>query len=118
MDAADIDAVYIDWRMAVLDPLRKHKAGTAGRLNADRIEASRNEQVLYLRCFAQIVAVVGRKTFRTVEEERNACRFKKRNAFYRIVQDRLEVLHVFGEGLERMVLWDAVRRPRLRHWLK
>ena len=57
---------------AVDDPVGEHFAGTAGRLNADGVEAAREEQALQLGRLAEQVTIVGRERLGAVEEQLDA----------------------------------------------
>ena len=66
--AANIDVPQVEGRISVDDPVREHLARPTGRLDADRIEASRDVHAAHLRRLAQEITVVGSETFRPVEE--------------------------------------------------
>src|SRR5438876_86469 len=99
--------------MSVPDPLRENEAGAARGLDADRVETGRDVEIAQLRRFAEIIAVIGREALGSIEEERNARFFEQRHARYRVIQDRLEMIHIGRQRLESMVIGDAVRAPRL-----
>ena len=60
--APDIHAPQIHGRLSVADPLGSHFTHTPGRLQANRIESSRNKAILQLRRLAEVVAHVRSKT--------------------------------------------------------
>ena len=66
--AADVDLPQVEWRFAVVDPLRQRHAGAAGGNDADGVVARRDPVAAKFRRFAEIVAVVGREALGTVEE--------------------------------------------------
>ena len=103
---------------AVVDPLRQRHAGAAGRDDADRIVAGRHPVAGKLRRLAEIVAVVGGKTLRAVEEGVDAGRRQHRHAVDAHFEDRLEMVHVLGQLVEAEILADAVHAPGLGHRLE
>src|SRR6185436_13795242 len=118
MNAADIDAIDVHWRMAVFDPLREHKSGPARGLNSDRIESGGDVEISNLRGLPQIIAIVRREAFGTVEKQRDARCFEQSYALHCIVQDGLEMLHVLRQRFEGVVFWNALASPGLRHRLE
>ena len=64
-------------------------------------------------CLADIVAVIRREAFGTVEEQGDARLLEHGHTVDRGVQDRLEVIGILGQGFETEVLGDAGHAPRL-----
>ena len=86
--------------MPVANPLGDHLADAARGLQADGIEAGRDEAILELGGFAEVVADIGRKTLGAAKELLNAGFFQCRNAAHRVDEHRLEMAEVAGDLAE------------------
>src|SRR5690606_28196390 len=100
LGAADVDIRKVEWRMAVLEPLRQREAGAARRDDADRVVAAGHPEAAGLRRLAEIVAVIGREAFRAVEEGVDAGLAQNGHPVDAHLEDRLEVLDVLGQLVE------------------
>src|SRR5262249_60695687 len=98
--APHIHVPQVEGRCAADDPFGQRLAGTGGRLDADRIEATGNEETGYLRRFAQEVAVVVGKALRSVEEGTDADAAEQWHSPGRRLQDRGHVLKIRRQLVE------------------
>ena len=113
LGAADVDFPEVEGRLAVVDPLRQRHAGAAGRDDADRIVAGRDQVAGEFRRLAEIVAVVGREALGTVEEGVDAGGGQHRHAVDAHFEDRLEMREILRQLVEAEILGDAGHAPRL-----
>ncbi len=95
-----IDLPQVDGRMAVADPFGDDLADAAGGLQADGIEAGRDEAILELGRFSEVVAHVRCKAFGSAEEFLDAGAFQRRHAPHGIEQHRFEMAEVAGDLAE------------------
>ena len=111
---ADIDLPQIEGRLALGDPVRQRHPRPARPRDADRVVARGDPVAAQFRGLAQIIAVVGGKAFRPIEEGVDASRLEQRHAVHRRLEDRLEMVEILGQRVEAEILADAVHPPGFR----
>ena len=94
---ANINIRQIKRRMAMLHPMGQRHAGATGGLDANGIKPGADEIILQFGRFAKMIGIIGRKTFRPVEEGVNARRFQHRHAVDRIFQNRFEMIEILRQ---------------------
>ncbi len=97
--------------MSVADPFGHHLADAAGGLQADGIEAGRDEAILEFGRFAEVVAHVRSEAFRSAEELLNAGLLQGGDAAHGIQQHGLEMAEVPGNLAETEVIGNTARAP-------
>ena len=99
-EAADVDRGQVGARVALDDPLGQGPARAARRGDADRVEAGRDEEVVYLRRFAQEELVVRGEALRAVVELLDAGLGQGRDPADGAVHQDGEVVPVLLQELE------------------
>ena len=94
-------------------PFRQGLSRTAGRLDADRVETSRDIKLSKARRFAQNVTVVGREALGSDEQLPNFSLGEGGNALEPRIHKDLELVPVFRQSLEFEAVGDAFHAPRL-----
>ena len=111
--APDINFPQIKRRFAFCYPMRQGIARPTRRRDANRIIPCRNPVAAQFRRFAQIIAIIGCETFRTVEKRMNARRLKQRQAVHCMFKNGLEMVPVFGQRIKAEIFADTRHPPRL-----
>ena len=118
LGAANIDLPQIEGRLAIVHPLRQRHARPAGRGDTNRVVARRNPIAAQLGCLAQIVAIIGGKAFRPVEEGMDTRLGQHRHAVDRRREDRFEMVEILRQLVKAEVFGNAVHAPGLGLGLK
>ena len=113
LHAGDVHVHQVEGHLAALHPLGEREARTAGRLDADRVEARRRPDVGGARTGAEVIGVVGREALGAVEERVDARLSEHRHPGDGALEDRLEVVEILGKLVELEVLGD--RAPGFGH---
>ena len=111
--APDIDIAHVIRRFAIDHPMRQRHARAAGRLNADGIEPSRDEEIGQVRRFAEHVAVIWREALRSVEERMDAGLAQQRHPRHRLFQLRGDMIPIVRQRQEFSISGNAANAPRL-----
>src|SRR5690242_16298274 len=117
-EAGDIDLPEVERRLAMHDPVREREPGAPARLDADRVEAGGDEEVLQVWRWPEHVTAIDGEAFRPIEELADADLAETGDAPQRVIQDRREMLVVFGQFAESEVFRNAIDGPRLGDRLK
>ena len=113
LEAANVDIVQIERRLAFGHPVCEGHACATGRLNADRVETGSDEQRIERWGFAEDVGVVGGEALGTVEEQPQAGLVQDRDAIERRAEPLPQVIGVRVHRDERLVDWRrAALGPR------
>ena len=115
---ADIHFPQIERGLALDDPMRQRHPCPARPGNADRVVACRHPIALHLRRFAQVVAVIGGKAFRSVKEGMDARGLEQRHAVHGVFENGHEVIPILRQRVELEILADTRHAPRFGLRLK
>ena len=95
--ATDIYIAQIERFFAILHPLGQRHPGPTCRLDPDRIEPGSNPDIVHFGRKTQVIGIIRRKAFRTVEEGMDACAAQHRHTIHGRLQDRFEMVEILGK---------------------
>jgi len=113
LSSTDVHRVQVHWRVLVGDPVGERPADTTGGLDADGVEAGGDVAAVDFGGLAHVVHAVGRERFRPVEEQLQADLAQCGYPMHGLLEDRADVLPIFGQRAEAEVPRDLVHAPDL-----
>ena len=112
LHTADVHVAQIIRLFTCVHPCRQRLTRAASRLDADRIESSRDPNIVHLWCQTKVVSIIRCERFWPVKERVDARLCQHRHPVDGLFQDRFKMVKIFGELVKLKVLRDAIHRPR------